>query len=314
MPRKPRVSIQGAYYHVIIRGNNRAQIFFTDDDRKVFLFFMKECVKKYKCIIHAYCLMTNHVHIALQLDEIPVSKIMHNITFRYARWINTKQKRVGHVFQGRFKSIFIGSKTYLLELVRYIHLNPVRAKIVMSVEEYTWSSHFIYLSNVRHRWVTTSVVLGLLESDDRAARVKYKELMNCPTSQDIEKILLNDGLTITDNHFEYPALGVAVQPKILEFSDLVNCVCQYFSFTEAELTGLSRDRRYSLARAAIVWLSKEFNIENQTFCAKFLNRDIANVSRMLTRILSDELNIGHLKQIKSMVKKTKFRPDPISLN
>jgi putative transposase len=106
MPRKSRFSRHGEYFHVIIRGNNKANIFFTEDDRVYFYSLLKHGVEKYKYKIHAFCLMTNHVHIALQVGDIVISKLMHNITFIYAKWINRLQERVGHVFQGRFKSIF----------------------------------------------------------------------------------------------------------------------------------------------------------------------------------------------------------------
>jgi REP element-mobilizing transposase RayT len=87
-------------------------------------------VEKFGCRIHAFCLMNNHIHLVLQVADIPLSRIMQNVSLRFTKWINYSRSRTGHLFQGRYKSLLIDAETYLLELVRYVHLNPVRAGIV----------------------------------------------------------------------------------------------------------------------------------------------------------------------------------------
>ncbi len=136
MARKPRLHIPGGLSHVMLRGNGGQDIFFSDNDRFYFQSLVEEGVKRFEHRIHAYCWMRNHVHLAIQVGEIPLSKIIQNLSFRYTRYINKKKSQIGHLFQGRYKAILIDADSYLLELVRYIHLNPVRAKLVTNPADY----------------------------------------------------------------------------------------------------------------------------------------------------------------------------------
>jgi len=135
MARKPRLHYIGAVYHVMVRGNSGQNIFADDEDRYRFYLFLQEGVEKFGYRIHAFCLMNNHVHLAIQVGDKPLSRIMQTLCFRYTQWVNSRQKRVGHLFQGRYKAIVVDADAYLAELVRYIHLNPVRAKIVKTPED-----------------------------------------------------------------------------------------------------------------------------------------------------------------------------------
>ena len=161
MARKPRIHYPGALYHVILRGNAHQDIFFDDEDRYRFYLLLQEGMERYGHRIHAFCLMTNHAHMALQSGEVPLSRLMQNLSFRYTRWINWRFKRSGHLFQGRYRGILIERDSYLVPLSRYIHLNPVRAGIVAKPEEYTWSSYPGYLNEKKgHEWVECSWVLS----------------------------------------------------------------------------------------------------------------------------------------------------------
>ena len=157
MARKPRLHFSGAVYHVMLRGNAGQSIFLEDEDREHFYALIADGVERFGHRIHGFCLMGNHVHFALQVADVPLSKIMQNISFRYTRWMNKKYGRVGHLFQGRFKAILVEQDTYLLELIRYIHLNPVRAKMVSNIDQYPWSGHASYLGRQVLSWVTTKV-------------------------------------------------------------------------------------------------------------------------------------------------------------
>ena len=116
MARKPRVHYPTALYHVIMRGNARQDIFFDYEDRIRFYLLLQEGTEKYGHRIHAFCLMTNHVHLAIQVGDVSLSRIMQNLTFRYTKWINWRQNRSGHLFQGRYKAVLIDADSYLLEL------------------------------------------------------------------------------------------------------------------------------------------------------------------------------------------------------
>lgn len=130
----------GATYHVITRGNNRLPIFFEEPDFLLYLNLLKESVKRFEPQVHGYCLMTNHVHLLVQVGSIPIDKIMHNINFRYASSMNKKLTRVRHFFQGHYKAQPVKSWHYLQRLIRYIHLNPVKAFMVSDPSDYRWSS------------------------------------------------------------------------------------------------------------------------------------------------------------------------------
>ena len=170
MPRKPRIHFPGAVYHVMLRGNGGQNIFSDDSDRSRFLLILQQEQELSGCRIHAYCLMNNHVHLALQVANIPLSKIMQKVGFRYTQYCNRKQKRTGHLFQGRFKAILVDQNNYLLELVRYIHLNPLRAKLVDNPDHYRWSSHISYRKGVDTSWLTTDWI--------RRTKVKGSGLTN----------------------------------------------------------------------------------------------------------------------------------------
>ena len=135
MARKPRIHFPGALYHVITRGNRRQGIFLDEKDLQRFLTYLSDCKNRFPFRLYAYALMKNHLHLLIEVEENPLSRIMQSLLFGYARYFNRRYGEVGHLFQGRYKAILCDKDAYLLELVRYIHLNPVRAKIVREPEE-----------------------------------------------------------------------------------------------------------------------------------------------------------------------------------
>ena len=141
MARKSRVEVEGGLYHVITRGNDRKDIFHSADDHLKFL----SLIAKQKAILpfylYAYCLMTNHIHLLIERRTDNVGRIMHRILTGYSQYYNRRYMKIGHLLQGRHKSILCQSEVYMGELVRYIHLNPVRARMVTRAEDYPYSSH-----------------------------------------------------------------------------------------------------------------------------------------------------------------------------
>ena len=123
------------------RGVRRSAIFEDETDYQVMLQMIKDCLEKYQCILHAYCLMTNHIHLLLETDRIEVDKFMKRMSERYAMYFNHKYSYRGHVFEGRYKSCLVRDDAYFLQTSRYIHLNPVKAKMVVHPEDYSWSSY-----------------------------------------------------------------------------------------------------------------------------------------------------------------------------
>jgi len=141
MSRPLRIEFPGAFYHVTSRGNARKKIFLNDIDRESFVETLAWVVERFGWVCHAYCLMDNHFHLLIETPKPNLSMGMRQLNGVYTQRFNRRHKRVGHLFQGRFKSILVEQDSYLLELCRYIVLNPVRANMVASLDEYPWSSY-----------------------------------------------------------------------------------------------------------------------------------------------------------------------------
>ncbi|MDD4903468.1 MAG: transposase [Candidatus Bipolaricaulis sp.] len=141
MARPLRIAYEGAVYHVTSRGNARQDIFLVDSDRKAFVDLLGDTVNRFTWICHAYCLMTNHYHLLVETPEANLSHGMRHLNSVYTQAFNRRHMRCGHVLQGRFKAIVVEKDAYLLELVRYVVLNPVRAEAVRSARDWPWSSY-----------------------------------------------------------------------------------------------------------------------------------------------------------------------------
>jgi REP element-mobilizing transposase RayT len=141
MARSLRVDYPGALHHVTARGNGRTEIFVDDVDRELFLATLGRACERYGTRIHTYCLMSNHYHLLTETTRASLARAMRHLNGVYAQTFNRRHCRPGHLFQGRYKAILIEREPHLLELVRYIVLNPVRAGLVQRAEEWVWSSH-----------------------------------------------------------------------------------------------------------------------------------------------------------------------------
>jgi len=178
MGRPLRIEFPGAHYHVTTRGNERKEVFKSQRDREKFLSYLESAVMRYGAVIHAYCLLNNHYHLLMETPSGNLSQIMQHINGAYTNYFNTKRKRSGHLFQGRFKAILIEADEYVTELSRYIHLNPVRAGMVKRPEEYPWSSYQDYVGErIAPEWLKTEFVLGYFGKKRSAAVGKYRKFV-----------------------------------------------------------------------------------------------------------------------------------------
>ncbi|WP_425057957.1 hypothetical protein SCACP_36900 [Sporomusa carbonis] len=180
MTRKRREKSNSGYYHIMIRGNERKSIFFEDEDRLRFIDILYEKKQGNKFFLHAFCLMDNHVHLMLQEGTEGIANVMKKINISYVYYFNKKYKRVGHLFQDRFKSEVVEDDQYILALIRYIHQNPVKAGIVKSAGEYKWSSYNGYLleNHYFNKVLDTGVILGIFSEDLNSAKKQFKEYVN----------------------------------------------------------------------------------------------------------------------------------------
>jgi len=149
MPRTARITMENACYHIITRGNQKQWVFIEPQDYEKYLFLLTKYKKRYKFKLYCFCLMPNHVHLIIEVqDPLRLNKIMRSLNLSYTLYYNSKYKKVGHLWQDRFKSKLIEKDAYLLECINYIEANPLRASLVSDITRYRWSSYLFRVSGV----------------------------------------------------------------------------------------------------------------------------------------------------------------------
>lgn len=176
MPRQERLSAHNIIYHVFGRGNNRSPIFFETLDYQRFLKNLERYRTDFSYRLYAYSLMPNHFHLLLETNDVTVSKIMQVLMTAHTMYVNKKRDLVGHLFQGRFRNIAVEKETYFLEVLRYIHLNPVRAGLVDRVEQYPWSSYGKYIAaGTDVPTLNTAMALDMFSNDSFKQKQLFAE-------------------------------------------------------------------------------------------------------------------------------------------
>jgi REP element-mobilizing transposase RayT len=289
MARAPRIHFPGAVYHVMVRGNAQAPIFFKKADRQQFHLLLEEGVERFGCRIHAFCLMSNHVHLAIQVGKAPLAGFMQTLAGRYTQWVNRRYQRVGHLFQGRYKAILVDRDSYLLALVRYIHLNPVQARLVNDPAAYPWSGHRAYLGQAALGWLTTDWVLAQFADRRAEARRRYRAFVAAGIGQaPSEGFALDaqDGRILGDDRFiervrrhqgKAPAKAVAL-------TTVIKAVGRAYGLEASALWAPGRQRHPAEARAMVAWLVRELPGLSLTEAAQRLGRDISSLSAAATRL------------------------------
>jgi len=285
MARRPRVFAAGLLYHVIVRGNQRRKTFRHDDDYQAYLDRLEKYRARCQVRIYAYCLMPNHVHLLVETGSTPLAKFMQGLQQSYTQYFNRRYRKVGHLFQGRYKAIICDRDKYLLALVRYIHLNAVRAKLATRPERYRYSGHNSYLRNETDKIVEATPVLKLMggkkayerfvlagmgEEHNEAyyavedQRFLGEEGFGEEISRDVEEISKPKRKKPIETVFKEIARQVKAAPELLR----------------------SKDRRWDISHKraeAVAILVREYGY-GVSEMAKYLGRDQANVSTMLSRL------------------------------
>jgi REP element-mobilizing transposase RayT len=304
MARPLRIEYEGAIYHVTARGNERGKIFFSKRDHQKFKEYIAEAQTKFGFLLHAYVLMTNHYHLIIETPAGNLGKVMHYLNGSYTTYINIKRKRSGHLFQGRYKAILVDKDSYLLELSRYLHLNPVRAKMVEKPEEYLQSSYGSYITVSKEDLVVTGQILDLLTGDKATAKERYKAFVESALGEEIsspmEKVyggmmlgserfirdilsrLVNEPLERAEiSHRKTLRTGAGVQ-------EILSTLCEHYGVTLEEIAG----NRRSLARNAGIYLLKKHsratNAEIGEMFGNISYSAVAKISQAFSKLMAED--------------------------
>ena len=180
MPRQSRIDSPGALHHIIARGNEKRKIFEDKKDYQEFLVRLGDILTHTQTICYAWALIPNHFHLFLRTGIVPIATIMRRLLTRYAIYFNRRHRRYGHLFQNRYKSILCQEDPYFLELVRYIHLNPLRANMVKSLaslDKYPYAGHSAVMGRVERQWQDTDYILEWFGKRVKSARSKYHDFI-----------------------------------------------------------------------------------------------------------------------------------------
>ena len=319
MARKARIHVPGGVYHVMLRGNGGREIFSGPADGARFLALLGEGVPRFGLRCHGYCLMPNHVHLVLQAGARPLAAAMQNLAFRYSRHVNGREKRVGHLFQGRYKAILVDADSYLLELVRYVHLNPVRAGLVPRPEAWRWSGHRAYLGRAAAPWLTTDWVLGQFAPRAGAARAAYRAFVadGMGEGRRAEFHAGNGGVTggpgrgdgriLGDDAFVERALAEAgeIPGSTPSLDAIIEAVGGAYGLAAAELALASRARHLSAARGLAGLLARDTGAADIAEVARRFGRDPSSISRAVRkaeeRVARDSAFQAQLRSLKNAI-------------
>jgi REP element-mobilizing transposase RayT len=277
MARPLRIEYPGAFYHVMHRGNAGSDIFKSIRDREKFLEYIGKAVERYDLKVHTYCLMTNHYHLLIETPHPNLSQAIKWINVGYVAYFNRKQRRSGHLFQGRFKAVVVDADEYLKHLSRYIHLNPVRARIVEHCKDYPWSSYPVFGGYEKApEWLETDWLLSLFGQNREKAMERYREFVESIQNEEIENpskdivsgIILGgtefinwikrNFLSEAPDNKEKPQLK-SLKPG-LTFEDLMPAICNEFACSHEVIT--QKGKKGNLARDIAIFLSREMTGES----------------------------------------------------
>lgn len=321
MARRPRVEFPGALYHVISRGNHGQNVFRAPADYGRYGHLLERYQTRYGFLLYAYVLMPTHVHLLLETGAIPLSKIMQGLQQSYTLYFNRRYQVSGHLFQGRYNALLCQKDAYLLELVRYLHLNPVRARLVQTPEGYRWSSHRVYLAGESGGGVTVTPVLARFSRTRAQAVREYRRFIRAGRRQGqrpdlyraTEQRYLGDEAFITQIERQRPEREPP-RPVQIPLPDVAAAVSRATGVALDLITAASRHRAAARARALIAYLAREVGGIPLTTTAHYLGRDQATLSIGLRKLGDQQAAdpalralIGRLSEVLRRGRRVKYK-------
>jgi len=258
MSRALRLEYAGALYHVTSRGDRQEDIYDSDFDRRLFLTLFGDVCETYNWVCHAYCLMSNHYHLIIETPDANLAKGMRQLNGVYTTKFNRANNRVGHVFQGRYKAIHVDKQSYLLELSRYVVLNPVRAQMVHRAVEWPWSSYRATVGEVSAPlWLNTEWLLSSFDSRKKKAINQYKLFVAEGKGQPSPWLELRNQVFLGDEEFVTRLQGLIDGDKELSEIPSLQRRALPMSLEQYELEQSTRDQAITLAYLSGGYTQKE---------------------------------------------------------
>lgn len=325
MSRPLRIEYPGAWYHVMNRGRRREKIFSTPEDYLAFIKVLHEAADLWNFRIAAYCLMSNHYHLLVQTPDGNLSRAMRHINGIYTQRYNRRRKIDGQLFRGRYKAVLIEEDSHLLEVLRYIHRNPLRAGLAKDLKDFPWSSHLGYLSSAgKWDWLHKDFLLSMLSKNKSSRLASYRAFVSLKDTDETERFYSLKNLPSVFGGDAFKE-WLKDQFQNLQFKDevpesrllapsahgIISATCEYFRISAEQLyrsrrgqENLPRDIALylvrTLTRKTMLEVGKHFGISNYSTVGSV-------VARMGERYELDKQTSKHLEKIKKTLRKSQGR-------
>ncbi|MFQ6082127.1 MAG: transposase [Candidatus Aminicenantia bacterium] len=322
MTRPLRIEYENAVYHITARGNEKRDIFLNKKDHEKFLFYLALVQERYKIIVYCYVLMENHYHLLIETPHPNLSRVMRDLNGHYTIYFNKHHKRCGHLFQGRYKAILVDKDNYLLELSRYIHLNPVRAGILSKPEDYKYSSMPYYVDKgTVPPWLNVNFILEQFGDTFQKQRNAYKEFVyegvkgisNPLKNIYAQSILGSENFikNITDKFLRKKTISKQVpKSKKLKYgkdlNDIAKIVMEYYNIEKEML--IRRKAKFNKGKKVFVYLARRYTDSDLNRIRNFLNNSITEVavSKLCSRTQEELKNRKDFKKEVEEIEKQLF--------
>lgn len=317
MSRPLRIIYEGAWYHVMNRGSRGATIFYRNEDYQRFIDLLCESSRMWQVRIAAYCLMSNHYHLLLQTLQANLPRCMRHINGIYTQRYNRMYNSEGQLFRGRYKAILIDADSYLLELVRYIHRNPLRVGIVNRLDDYAWSSHRGYISTRREwNWLYKDFVLDMLELKKSRQRRAYRTFVALKDNKEILQFFQRKNLPamlgkdwfvdkIKKKHFKEKQHKEIPESKWLapDVITIKQAVCRAYGEKPERLFKSKRGKTNEARNVAVYLIRKHTGEKLERIGKEFNIPNYSTISSVLAKVASDLKKNKKLRELIEVIEK-----------
>lgn len=322
MSRPIRIAYPGAWYHVMNRGRRAENIYLDKYDYQTFVDLLQETSEAWNIQIAAYCLMPNHYHMLIQTPEGNISRAMRHVNGVYTQRFNSRHRLDGQLFRGRYKSILVNGDSYLLQLVRYIHRNSLKAKLVENINAYPWSSHKAYLSVAKKwDWLHKEIILDLLTTEKKSQLRTYRRFISVDDDKELEDLMASkrwpslygpkdfiDWVKTTYREKNKQSEIPQARELNLDAENIVTTVCNHYKVEVAELH-TSKRGTFNEPRSVAIYLIRRLRHDTLREIGNIFNLDKYSsvssiIERLKTRMKQDrKLNI-RIQKLETKLRKS----------